>query len=151
MKYLLIALLLMTTTANAENYFTAVVGGVSTHVGHEGFEDFDGEWKRFNSKHNLFGVEYRNAEYGFGVSTFKNSYFDRSYLVTASNYYKYDYFEVIASVGAVTGYENRDGCMLPMGSLCGVLSLGIELDTPYIKPRVTLYGNAIVLSATIRF
>ena len=150
MKWLLIALLLLTTTASAENYFTMALGGTSNHID-DGFTDFDGKWKPFNESHNLLGFEYRNTDYGVGVITFKNSYYDKSYMLTASKYWKHDYFEVIASAGAVTGYKNRGGCIIPMVNLCGIVALGVELNTPYIKPRLTWYGTALVLTATLKF
>lgn len=149
MKWLIL-LVLLTTTASAENYFAVAIGGTSVHL-YDGYDDFDGEWTKHNNSHELVGIEYRDIDTGVAVIRFENSYYDTSYMMTASQYYQYDYFEVVASIGVVTGYENRDACYMPFGTVCGTAALGIQLKTPYIKPRLTWYGSAFVLTATLEF
>ena len=147
----LLLMVLLTTTVQAENYFTAVVGGTSVHI-EDGYDDFDGTFKKFNNSHNLLGMEYRNNDYGVTVLRFENSYFDTSYMLTGSKYYQtLDYFEVIVSAGIVSGYTNRPACIVALNSMCAIVAVGIQLDTPVFKPRLTWYGTAFILTLTMEF
>jgi len=148
---IVLLMLLLTTTAQAENYFTAVVGGTSIHI-EDSYDDFDGTSKKFNNSHNLLGMEYRNNDYGVTAIRFENSYFDTSYMLTGSKYYQtMDYFEVIVSAGIVSGYTNRPACIVAVNSMCAVVAVGIQLDTPVFKPRLTWYGTAFILTLTMEF
>lgn len=58
----------------------------------------------YNSNHGLIGYE-RN---GWGVATFKNSYYNRSVLLGYTFHYELtEHIEVGAQLGAVTGYRNH--------------------------------------------
>mgnify|MGYP003673173130 FL=1 len=147
----LLLMVLLTTTVQAENYFTAVVGGTSVHI-EDGYDDFDGTFKKFNNSHNLLGIEYRNIDYGVTVLRFENSYFDTSYMLTGSKYYQpIDNVEVIVSTGIVSGYTNRPACIVALNTMCAIVAIGIQLDTPIFKPRITWYGTAFVLTLTMEF
>jgi len=148
----LMCLLAFVDKANASDKFIDVsFGGYSKHL-YPTYKDFDRVKKPYNDTHNLIGIEYRDYNSGYGMFAFSNSYYDQSVAVVKSYYFHpTDYAEVITSIGAVTGYENRDGCIMGVGSLCTMASVGIQFGTGKLKGRITWYGTAFVLTGTWRF
>ena len=98
---------------------------------------------RYNSDHNLLGIEYRNEKHGVGISKFKNSYFDTSVLIDYARYWKIsENFETSLRVGYVTGYNS--------------VNKGVIFGMAYTKydkfrPKISLFGGAVVLSVSIKF
>ena len=90
--------------------------------------------EKFNYSHNMIMVDYK----GFTVSTFKNSYYSKSYLMGYT--YRYNNFSVLA--GASTGYERGNRCDLDFGKYCAVVSLSYSF-----RPlKLTLVGQAVAVS-----
>ena len=62
-----------------------------------------------------------------------------------------DYLEVITSAGLVHGYEGRNACVGAIGPLCSVVAVGFQLNTFKVKPRITWFGTAFILTVTMEF
>jgi len=83
----------------------------------------------YNSNHDLIGYEHEH----WGVSTFKNSYYNRSVLLARRfSWQVLPHIEVGAEVGAVTGYRNH---LSTVGAWA-----------PVIVPNVAVtYGRAAIV------
>jgi hypothetical protein len=98
---------------------------------------------RYNTDHNFVGLEYRDEDHGIGIATFKNSYYDQSVLVTYSVFWQpTENIETSLSAGYVSGYE--------------FVNKGIIASVAYnkydkIRPKLSLFGGAIVLSFSFKF
>ena len=148
----LLAVAFMSKSARADDKFIDVsFGGYSKHIAAT-YKEFDGTDTRYNESHNLVGIEYRDYDSGYGIFTFNNSHYDQSVAVVRSYYFQpINYTEVIASIGVVTGYKNRRACIVGVGQLCTMASVGIQVGTDKLKGRITWYGTAFVLTGTWRF
>lgn len=111
-----------------------------------------------NGKHELLGLEYLDTSesytVGYGVSTFINSYSIRGYMYTQTAYIHWDNYPLTTVVmgGVTTGYKDTGAtCIMEAGALCAVAGFGIQYDTYAIKPRVTVFGGAIVFSLSYTF
>lgn len=142
MKKLLIALLAAASfTAQADSIY---FGGWSNHL--SGSTDKSGY--EYNEKHDLIALEYKQIF----VGTMINSYDTRSYVLGYSFEplsTKYVDFKILA--GAVHGYEEHQNDILRVGSLNGFIAPVVELNTPYIKPVVMLFGEALTLTFKYEF
>ncbi|BFN33578.1 hypothetical protein VHTUMSATKI_37730 [Vibrio harveyi] len=78
-------------TDDMEDKFSIFAGGWSYHLVNQQY---------LNSKHDLFGVEYKN----WLMATFKNSYGDPTYTVGYDFNWQSDYFDYGVAVGANYGY-----------------------------------------------
>lgn len=143
---LVLTLLAYSVTAKADVAVTFF--GNSVHPFSEGM----------NGEHELLGIEYLDTteDYtvGYGISTFKNSYNIRSYMYTQTAYIHWDRFPLttVLMAGVTTGYKNTATiCIFETGVFCGVAGLGLQYDDLAIKPRVTLFGEAIVFSLSYTF
>lgn len=147
-----LAIAFMSKSARAGDKFIDLsFGGYSKHI-EATYPEFDGTPTRYNESHNLLGIEYRDYDSGYGVFTFKNSHYDQSLAVVRSYYFQpFTYTEIITSIGVVTGYENRRACILGVGPLCTMASVGLQVGTDKLKGRITWYGTALVLTGTWRF
>lgn len=144
---LIIAVSLMSHRAHADDIAVTFFGN-SVHP----FSD------DMNGKHELLGLEYLDTSesytVGYGVSTFINSYSIRGYMYTQTAYIHWDNYPLTTVLmgGVTTGYKDTGAvCIMEVGALCAVAGLGIQYDTYAIKPRVTMFGGAIVLSLSYTF
>lgn len=141
LKVLLLSLLL-TTTALAEVSVTTL--GVSKHFSS----------KDFNSNNKLLAIEYRENNRSYAIGSYVNSYYKRATMVTMSQYIPWDTIQLstVLSVNITTGYENTPTiCIVEVGKLCTVLGIGIEATLYKTKPRLTLFGEALVFSVSYTF
>ena len=143
----IIAVSLMTHKAHADDIALTFFGN-SVHP----FSD------DMNGKHELLGLEYLDTSesytVGYGVSTFINSYSIRGYMYTQTAYIHWDNYPLttVLMAGVTTGYKDTGAvCIMEAGVLCAVAGLGIQYDTYAIKPRVTMFGGAIVFSLSYTF
>lgn len=91
MKYLILALVLFTTTASATEL---LLGGWSKH--------FIDSPDKFNEDHNMLGARHN----GWSIGTFENSYFNRSVFVSKDfELYEYKDLSLKLVAGIVTGYK----------------------------------------------
>ncbi len=105
---------------------------------------------QYNAKHNFIGLEYRAGKHGFAISSFKNSYYKQSYLIDYARYWQpYDYVELSARIGAVTGYGREYDCVT---QVCPFASVGIAY-TAYnqLIPKLSFAPGVFVLSFSFRF
>lgn len=113
----------------------------------------------FNQNHNFAGLEIRNNDRGLGLSTFKNSYRHTSKMLSYSEYWQSNMYalEYSLSVGLATGYERynkyRDQCPLVQGAkYCPIFSVGVTYtEYKYFRPKLSVFGGALVLSVSARF
>ena len=131
---------------NAETSIT--FGGVSHHFITEDYE---------NSMHNTLAITYNKVMVGY----FKNSYDNDSFIAGyAFNVKDEKYFTMDLIVAAVRGYdkcygkftdeENRQG--KSKIEVCPMLAPTFIFKVDYpVKPQLTLFGDALTLSANYKF
>lgn len=142
MKKLLIALLALSPLAAEANGL--YLGGWSSHL--DGSKDKTGY--EYNEKHDLIAVEYNQIF----VGTMLNSYSDRSFVAGYSfEPLSTEYVDFKLLVGAVHGYQEKHNKILRVGSLNGFVAPVMEINTPYIKPTVMLFGKAVTLTFKVEF
>ncbi|EIZ1450459.1 hypothetical protein MOU93_004443 [Vibrio parahaemolyticus] len=122
------------------------VTGFSKHVG------VDGD---FNEVHDLIGIEHKN----FFIGTYNNSYYDQTYLATynfkwsASEHFESDiasYFNYGFTAGMSYGYDcDYIDFAICKNKFMPVITPYIEFDKYFIKPNVSILGNAFFITFRI--
>jgi len=104
----------------------------------------------YNANHNFIGLEYRAGKHGYAVASFRNSFYEQSYLIDYARYWKWSAnVELSARIGAVTGYEHhQDYC----GKVCLFSSVGVAYTAnKNFIPKLSFAPGVFVLSFSIRF
>lgn len=143
---ILIGIFLAGTLAEAEERPTLILGGVSHHFFTEDYT---------NSSHNVLAIEYRNVIAGY----MKNSYDNDSFVLAYSGkLYSGELVNIGLYLGAVRGYDKCFGKFTPeeegddKAEACPFIAPQININTGYnLKPQLTLFGDALVLSARYEF
>lgn len=116
------------------------------------FKSDMGNGVAFNNSHSFFGVEYRKNNNGISISSFQNSYYNKSYMVDYA-YYSAPYkgLEFSARFGFVSGYKDEECGRLSAGKICPSLSLGVAhvRDNRFI-PKISIAPGFIALSFSTR-
>lgn len=106
-----------------------------------------------NEENELFAIEYRHNNIGYTLASYVNSHHVQAYMYQQSYYFQQTTnWETLASIGVTTGYKNfKTPCLLEKGDFCGIASVGIQYNKYKLKPRVTVYGAALVFSLSYTF
>lgn len=104
----------------------------------------------YNEEHRFIGLEFRDTVSSYGIASFKNSFRENSIMVNYSRYWQpYRYIELNFTGGITTGYDKLKRCksLNSSSDLCPIISMGITYTKyKYFKPRLSLFGGALVLS-----
>lgn len=137
LKIAMVALMLVSPIASANSL---MLGGWSKHFVEKGA----------NEDHKLIAAEYKNVVVGIFVNSFNN----RSYLLGYDNYYDTDYLKLGLITGVVKGYTSDNGAFkhLVIGHDYAPMVIPyLQVNTPYIQPKVGLLGRSIFITFNIDF
>jgi len=130
--------------SNAAEY-DITLGAVSSHVTHGDFNE---------TGHEFIGIERSigdDIDRTIGVSTFVNSYYRRSMLVTYNTYNQlYTYWRGGVHYGVVTGYA-EEGCLISGLKLCPFVGVSLAYTRFDTVPRITYIGAAFTFSLSYKF
>jgi hypothetical protein len=109
-----------------------------------------------NENNDLIAIEYidtTDSKVGYVLASYTNSYNQQAFMYTQSLYIPHhEHWETILSAGATTGYQDTGAvCIIELGDLCSVVSIGIQYSKYKFKPRVTIFGPALVFSLSYTF
>jgi hypothetical protein len=141
----ILALLISGITSSKATEYDVTLGAVSSHVTHGDFNE---------TGHEFIGIERSiddNIDRTVGVSTFVNSYYRRSVLVTYNTYTQlYTNWRGGLHYGVVTGYA-EEGCVIGGLRLCPFAGISLSYTRFDTIPRITFIGAAFTSSVSYKF
>lgn len=132
------------------------------HIDGAGYYDYDlGENVDYNEKNNIIAVGLRCNDFTLGLTSFKNSYYQDSYMFSLEyNVYSVNEIYFDLGLGVIDGYDKRyvydklfinDNIMIaPMASISYKPEI-LKFDMVDISPKVRFLGTAIVLNLEFSF
>ncbi len=145
--------------AHADKDYYYTVGGYVEHIGSTGFVDpytlVYSDWQE-GTDNNILGFEVvdSDSQYGFGVMTLDNSYYNNSALAYRSKYWKLsDNVKAGINIGVVQGYTDwqmQGRYKLDTNLHAMVVPVVVaESDNMFVK--FAIFGNAAALTIGAKF
>ncbi len=143
--------------AGDDYYYT--VGGYAEHIGNPGFVDpytlVYSDWQE-GTDNNILGFEIvdSDSQYGFGMITLDNSYYNRSIMAYRSRYWRLsDNVKAGINLGVVTGYTDwqMKGRYKLDTKLHVMAAPVIVAESDNIFAKLAVLGNAAVITFGAKF